>query len=691
VTRKVTETAAGARVLLSRSPRTAGIPIAGPADYGAWEEVAYLKAISVEERLAPAYHRAKLILDLSAVEAAPGQARAWKWRDHCVPDDRVAIVDRATGKVFFAGFVADADATWSADESVAVTAVSNAYRLARDLVVYGRWILPQSPTSTMAVFASGLATAFNPGGVPNRWPREDAEDRSCFSADGDPLAEFWTLGAAMDYLWAWHGARPGRGEEAGRPWCPWISSGFWPDAAYDEKSRFTADVTGLSLWAAMAACCQAAGFDLAEFFGDQLGAGLSTLDVCRPGDGMPAKVKRQAPATDPAAPVQLDLAATNLFAASIAESSTSSLTRPVVAGGRDLVQVTVELGKAWDPARLELASGECPDDPLDTDQYARRYITCGEDHEDYADVARLWDANTDGRYSHEPYGLAVADLAALADEAAGCWPAIPYPPRPLLTAVSPPVLDPVTDEEAVRPASRDAVVEISFDGGATWRHMDGAKPQADRLAVYITIENPGSIETLLEGATDPMDYVSALVADNSLGSPLVKVRLTCTVEGPGRAIESPALTAAAGTSFETREWFSRGQLGQRRRIASSSVLGDGEAYGDVAEGAGELASAARDIQAREEDRAVEASLNFEWLDGAPELTDVIERIEGIEYDLSISRGSEKTYPRVVARTLHFDNWSATVQLGSERKAGTRFRAGWLIAHPGRLDTWEAAP
>ena len=479
----------------------------------------------------------------------------------------------------------------------------------------------------------------------------------------------------------------------------WIENGLKPQGvhgdAYAEAFRLTLDATGLSAWAALAAACDLAGWDLYED-AEAGEAGRGVITAVQRGRGDAAWCRRQGVPAGEDRP-ELDFRNTNTFVAALAETTTAAVTLPIVAGGSDLYQITIPLQKAWQPDRLELVDpqqGEIEEDPADPDegsQYFGRNVTRGAYFQDYADVGRLWDANTDGRYTTEPWGLTIPDVAALCDGEADAWPEMPYRPAPMLTAVSLPVEDPETGEIALKPPSREAVLEVSYDSGATWRILEGARFAADRLAAYLPQENLGEIETGLIGPTDPDNLMSALWRDQRDSTRKVRMRLTCTIEAPTRSIYQPTRRSSAGTGFETVEWFDRGQLGQKRAVATSSVWGaaTGECFSDEADGWADLESHGLAIQAAGDRRRIEGLLAWEWLEGAPELTDVVNKIVGVDYDLKegADADGEPSYPRVVARTLDLRNWSCVLSIGSERKAGTRFRPSYLVSRAGRPDVW----
>jgi len=169
----------------------------------------------------------------------------------------------------------------------------------------------------------------------------------------------------------------------------------------------------------------------------------------------------------------------------------------------------------------------------------------------------------------------------------------------------------------------------------------------------------------------------------------VKLRLTCTIEAPRRRIEQPAWRDSAGTGFATAEWFDRGALGQVRRIASSCVIQGTVLWADLSDDTlTTLEDLATAVQDAAEDRSIEANLPMEWLEEPIGLTDVVAEIGGIQYSLQVKVGGVPRSPRIIGRTIHFQNWSQTLLLGSDRKAGTVWRPALRTWLPGGMTGWE---
>jgi hypothetical protein len=643
----LTRTAKGFKVL--HSPHGA-LPL--PGYYWVWHDQAEFLAEMVHEAVAPAVNRAKCLLKLPASEK-----HVWRWRDFLAIDDRIAIVENslaAERQVLFGGFVLDVDWRYDGhDEDCTITAAGNAFRLARDVIVQGRWMLSKGSAVT---HYSGLPCQFNPAGRPNRHPtlQHDIEGGpargvAVFTHDFSVGADFWTIGDILDYLlWRYNAAQT------------WISNGLLSEADYARLAPIEISVEGRNLWEALADACRQAAYDAFELVSnDGNGWPASTIFLRHVGDGAVATVGRQEVNPDGTFPL-LDLDQTNLLSTSVAESVASSVTRPMLAGGWRLYEVTVELGKAWDPSKLATPPGEKPwpdASPLYMPTFWSRFCTDGDAFPVYASVGRSWDANTDGTFSEPPFSLPVVDVALAADQPSNSWPMMPYVPLPALTAENANLTGP----------SQEDLVEISYDGGSTWeRLLSSFRVAHDRLAVEITEKNLACISTGVPGAEYEQNLFWRLEHDGAD----VRMRLTCTIAAPFRAIQQPARQATAATIFETAEWFDRGILGQVRSQATGSALAGKGLAVDSADGSADLVAAALAIRDFSEDRTIEASVPLEWMDGIG-LTDVVQQIGGINYSLAIKGGDSPRYPRVVARTLHLrpEAYSLHLVLGTERKAG----------------------
>jgi len=646
--RELTRTAEGISVYRATPP-----PWGGPAlhQYGSWVPLPAAREATVIERLFPSISRCQVPLDLARCAAGAGR-HAWQWPEEIDLDDLLAIRtgNGETLRTWFVGVVVDVDAGWDADdEHVTITCAGLAFRMKADTIVYGRYM--ETAGGDVAHF-SGLPCDFNAGGRANMAASRETVDGApravpYFTYDGDPDAEPWTLSDVLDYL-AW---RYNAGED-------WIQNPDLPQSLLDRDEAVVTSAEGLSFLDAWAAACAEDGYETYESFDpDRNGTFGSRIRVVRVGEGDAVTLTRLGAGVGETEPL-VDLSAMNVFASSVAHATAPAVTRPIVAGGRRLVEITVTLGQAWDPSRLDLGGADAdPDHP--EGQFLDRYCRGGSDFDSYADVGRLWDANPDGRYSAAPFSLPVADMADLAGETAGSWPLGPYPPLPTLTMFG---------TDAAGRTTRGAVAEITFDGGSNWHPLTGFQTLPDRLGLWINVANPARVWKNDPDA--PPDADNNLFAQLVDDASKVAVRLTCTVAAPDRRIERPSRRATAGTLFETACWLDRGTFDQKRSVAATSIFSGSGLAQDTVSGGEAIAALAEAVQEARDGREIEASLACEWPDEPVDLTDTVQTLEGIDYDLRPRPNDPDSAARVVGLDRHFttDGWAVTIALGSCRKA-----------------------
>ncbi len=680
---------------VARSVCQGGKP-SGYGDYGPWSDHPRLIAAEIRQAVAPDLSRAKIELrfgQVAGARALGANAMPWNWNP-AVIDDLVMIAsnhpDAADRHTPFHGFLVDADWQFGADNiSLTYTAVSPAWRLHRDVLVYGRYMLSKAGDVTLY---TGLPCEFNAGGKPNR--KRGQEDPQIgqwqgaspsfgvpvFTHDGDPAARWWNFGRIMRYLmWRYnyyHAIPRGMFEfsTASGPQYPWVFNHIWTQAerkALVLEEPVVVSVEGMDLWTAMATVCQAAGYDMYEQITNGGGGSpVSTIKIVKKGAGRQRTVKHQAVARDGTMPA-LDIDKTNLFSASVAETSASCITRPVIAGGRYIVEITVELKSAWQsggPAAAVVLE-ESRTKKRTTD-WEKNYCKGGSDFDKYSGIFRLWDANTDGRYSGSPWNHDVPDMATLAGVAAGAdtWPLMPYKPRLMLTRKSPNAESP----------SMGCRLEMGFFSGAAWTYVPlepaGYDVMKDRLGIQLTVDNPSMITKGGLAKTGPLadSFPTYWNADPAT----IRMYLTISIATPDRVTMTPVWQPGAGTKFETTGWFDRKALGQQRWRSATSRAAAGVPGNSVDTVTSDtthpdLRNVASAIQAANQDKMIEASLAVEWPDEDLELTDVVTRIEGIEKALAVNRGPATRFPRIVGRTLNLtaDTHSMAIDLDSDRKAG----------------------
>lgn len=637
-----------------------------------FEEVDTLIPMEVSNHVAPEFARAKMQLNIGVT-----RQDVWHWKDDFSHEDRIMIcsdhVEVADQDILFEGFVGDVDWSFDRNESLTATAVSLAARLALDAdrIVYGRKMLD---SNDVVRGYGNLPCHFNAGGRPNMHPTIQKDLGAAipesstsgwhgcygvrvFTYDNDPDAAWWTPVDIFNYLqWRYNFDQD------------WLSNALFSgdDYNYSANRPIEVAVEGLNLWQALAAVGEQAGWDISEqTTNDGEGNPAHSISILRRHEG-PVRVVTHQPVNADGTFANLDIDQTDLFSASIAETTVSSVARPYVLGGAALYEITVELGKAWNSTTLALPTGELADPNASVKSqpnYYGRYCVGGGDFCTYADAGRLWDANTDGKYSASPYSLTVADVAALVGYDAGRWPAMPFKPAPCLTALG----------SLTNGASRQTYVEVSFDAGTTWQPLTGCSVLPDRLAIRITQANLAQIKVISasSGANKYQDNLFYRLANDAAN---VKVRLTCTIVSPLRIYHCPARRTTAGTIFGQGRLFDRGQAGQVRSVsASSRFYGLGLPADEVTFDAADLTikSIAQQIQDAAEDRFIEASLPVEWVDPPVRVGDVIERINGINYDLKVNCGPRKVSPRVIGYThlLTPESYSTQIVLDTDRKAG----------------------
>jgi len=627
----------------------------GGGGWGPAVDTEVLLPLEVRQWAAPRHDAARLAFN-GAAAATGGRAHVWDWRAHAGTDDRVTVIDDhpdpAERHVVFTGFLVDADWQFDTREALALTAngVTWRFRDQADLV-HGRWM---AGLDGVVDHYNGPRCSFNAGGRPNAAATRAAvaggpsRGVAVFAGDDAPGARWWGLTDAVEYLLWRHNAGQ-----------PYVLNHAFTDADYATvlDPVIQVDVDGLDLWSALAAV---ADHGRADVFVDYALAGdavTATVRVQRRDAGTLVEVAHQPPSAD-GTPSAFDERATDLFAADVAESVASCVTAPVVVGGRDLVEISVELQPAWSASDLSLPTGQVvrpgAEDAEAASDYVSRYCVGGAAFTSYAAVGRLWDANTDG--FHTSLGLTVTDVAALAGQTAGSWPAMAYAPRRLVTRIAAGPLS----------AGVEAVAEFTLDAGANWHPLTGFRLLPGRLGLWISKRNLASI---VPPATAPD---AASLIDVLLATPAsVGVRLTCSIEAPTRCAAGPARRNSAGTCFGQSAWIDRGARAQTRTVAASSIFSGSSLPADTADGAAELAAVARLIQDLNEDRLVEASLPVEWPSAEIALGDRVRRIVGIDVDLRTNCGASARYPRVVGRRFMLTpgTYQTHLVLDTDRKGG----------------------
>ena len=633
-------------------------------DWGHLKDLHVLAPTEVRDPIAPNWPVAKLIL-------LPEAGHSWDWGRWLRIDDRLAIVsdhvDLADRIILFDGYVIEGGCEFDRNENLIVTAVGRPFRLAHDrgYQVYGRVQLSKAGDATLY---PALPCVFNPGGRPNcggkhaQADQPDQPDQWVFCDPSNPSARLWTAIAAIEYLLLTYNA-----DET------YIANPTFTRFERDNSPTIQVDVDGLSLLAAIAKIGDHAGYDVSESItsSDNVDDGIEgeidhTLAVTRRGEGELVTIRHQ-PTRDGVMEV-LDTRRTNLFAARLAHTAASSVPAPVVLGGRDLFEITIPLYPAWANA----SSGDWPEGlavvnpgnelASTSDTYVKRYCTIGDEHADYAEVGRLWDANSDDKYAW----ATVPDMAALAGQAAGSWPKMPYKTRRLLTKLG----------ASKFAAGAEVFLEYRYFEGS-WNRLTKFKHFPDRLAIYLPMVNVAEILPP-DGVVKTDDFFTKLMT----GYGNVEMRLTCTVSSPHRRVLTPGQPTRTGTRFAQSAQFDKGPLGQRRTRAASSRfysknIDTGRDVGPAADVidtksmkyVDRLAVEANRIQAINADRFIESSLTLEYIaPAAVPLAGQVRRLGGIGINLATNAGVAIRYPRIVRRVFRLQSGQMDLILDTDRQA-----------------------
>jgi len=611
---------------------------ASPKAYAKPAEVGLFLPISLHQAVAPDVPRLKARANPKQLE------QPWRWRQFFRLDDRLEVIadrpKKSDRECPFAGFIVDVDWQFARRQAdCIVTAAGNSHRLLADVPIYGRWMM--GADEHVRPYA-GLPCEFNAGGRPNRstatgvhdnWHVPDAEGVTVqgaplFTYDGDPAGQWWTPHDALWYLMWFYNAQQ-----------TWIANAQLDDATLADAQPIVAAVEGMSLWEAIAEIGGAGGYDVWESFSnDGDGRPQSTIRIQHKNAGPLRKLKHQRmPASG--IPDEIDPRQTNLYSARVAESVASCITAPVVLGARHLREIKIELQPAWDDERLEI-----PDDGVGIvyknlndhgdKTYVNRYCVGGEFFDQYWEVGRLWDANTDGRYSD--LGLTVPTLYGVVANALAALPAMPHEVRTCMSRT------PIGENRRLRPIVTWSRAPCSAELACGWKVVPG------RLAIYITERN---LADVIFPHTDRYTHNLFYL----LATGLVFMEMTATIAVPIRSVAAPARRPGAGTAFTTRRLFDRGAAGQYAYCVWGSTA-------ETIDDRTELGRIAKGIQRAGEDRYIEAAVEVPWPEPGISLGDRIERIAGIEYPLAVNTGPQRRCPRVVAYEMGLTESTYDMQL-----------------------------
>ncbi len=339
-------------------------------------------------------------------------------------------------------------------------------------------------------------------------------------------------------------------------------------------------------------------------------------------------------------------------------------------GAPDLFEFTAELVPAWKDSDLvpdtsesnsqvykteaELQSDENPNGY----SVYQKYHIKGELFWSYRDVGRKWALNEGGDYSAGlydrgmPFDFAgVIDAEYLLDDDGKRL----YAPfnRQLLPCLT-------RDEHTLD--SVGIKVEFSLNGGSTWQVMSGVINSLSGEA-GIHIDEPNLAEMLGEVhdtirlgtlADVERNYWTSLCADKLEGRSFkdgdwyTRVRVTASIQMDQRLVRFSEPSSAGGSPFEHKaahDYYD--SHGIAKRMSASIFVAEGLPAKELDTSAWLTASLDR-IREANEDMSISGQyvLDRLWLD-AFACGDVVERITGREYDLSVNYGSRTIYPEII--------------------------------------------
>ena len=281
----------------------------------------------------------------------------------------------------------------------------------------------------------------------------------------------------------------------------------------------------------------------------------------------------------------LDQARTNLWRGRIAFTRRPSRRGVLVLGARKQFESTFELSEGWDPK-------------LATDRWRDFVRSLSDDWPRVAAVYRKWVLNEHGWYSGEPWSLPVHDFADISGED--------------FTTRSPRRFLPCLSSDSLG-QSLGIVVEARCSSTGPWRRWPGPVWAAqEQCAVH------------LGGDSLPADYFQAAVAGTA------EVRVTAVIEADAR------LSAEVeGNPHLPKEVVDASSQAFWREVRPTSIFRAAAGLGPADES--DDSELVRRIASRNADLsslATEAEITLGWIDTSFQVGDIIERIEGRDFELS---------------------------------------------------------
>jgi len=389
-----------------------------------------------------------------------------------------------------------------------------------DALVRGRVGGQYARVGEDVLWLSGLDLTFNPDGVGNMSAADVSPSgeraRRVFVAAGGAGAEAWTASEAANYLLAYYGAAswlelPARAE---------LSRWFGHEVLENVR------VEGRSLLEALEVLGSRRGVRATVALAQDGSGGLTrSLVLVGRGRGRRAPLLHQMPGET------YDRRRTFLERLDVEVAWCDSAARIEVMGDVALYESTFELHPGWDPSKE------------DEDETAYRR-SAGASFEAVADVFRKWVLNEAGDYCGSPWQLpGPYDFS----EVFGTTAYLPRRRR-LLPSISTDALG----------QSRGVQVELSYDGGTTWRRYGGAvRVLREECGVYLA-----------------GDRLSAELY-RAAKAGLLRCRVTAAVESDERLRATAEREGWASEGRGRRRWVDVSRDYRRRVVCASSVWSGG--------------------------------------------------------------------------------------------------------------------
>lgn len=528
-------------------------------------------------------------------------------------------------------------------------------------------------------YVEGVPCWFNEDGKPNRSTVSEsitidgaAVDVPSFTYAGDPDAKYWTLGAAIRYVFARTQA------SAAGLWDGNVISATaasWNADPVDNADPTTlaatllqtcpsSNVDVMNAVEAMLLLCSAGDLRMGTRRTTVAGACRSSLWLWKAGSGGPGAVSRtlklEAAGTSTAGRTGADLFAHNdLVSGQIEEDASEAVGSVAAVGDVWQYEVTCELVPGWAPetnldevapedadAAKDLALLPGEEDPDDT--WFQKYHKQGSAFAANKNVGRLWVLNEAGEYDDATFGRSndlpdgPFQVYAPYDFETECslteaanWVARRRRFLPCLSK----------DDQGV---SYGIYVELSFDSGTTWAKANtNIRCIEDQCAIYFEAG-------MLTEVTEPGGDVTLTNMWFALIEGTLRVRVTATVEADERVVESHAYSAAIGRMLANTSRF-HGWSNTAGNSVLAAVAGSNTRDDSVAC----LGLAKRYLREHAVSRMA-CDPVIPWIDWRWQPGDLVTQIEGRGIGLGTTMDGYARYPEVMGVT--FTASAATTRL-----------------------------